>query len=188
MAKGSNFEREVCKLLSLWWTYGENDAVFWRSSQSGGRATTREKVGKSTKGQYGDIAVTDPIGQPLLDVVSIELKRGYNQASPLTILDKPPKGAEQTFEKFLEQASRDAERAGAPHWWLIHKRDRRETVIYFDYRFPHSMGIARKLRECAKRIGAFHLDGRSFMGVPFAEFLSIAEPETVKRIAECLKN
>ena len=77
MGKGAKFEREISKALSRWWTEGERDDIFWRTSQSGGRATTRKKQGKSTKNQDGDICATDPIGQPLLDITTIELKVGY---------------------------------------------------------------------------------------------------------------
>ena len=41
--KGGAWEREFSKYLSLWITEGERDDVFWRSSQSGGRATQRAK-------------------------------------------------------------------------------------------------------------------------------------------------
>ena len=94
--KGSGFEREVAKALSLWWTEGSRDDVFWRSSNSGGRATARRKRGQRTAGQHGDIAATDPVGEPFLKVVTIELKAGYGRGSwdPLTLIetDHPPKG------------------------------------------------------------------------------------------------
>jgi len=43
MAKGSSFEREICTILSKWWTNNERDDVFWRTAGSGARATTRSK-------------------------------------------------------------------------------------------------------------------------------------------------
>ncbi len=61
MPKGSNFEREICKLLSLWWTNDKRDDIFWRTSGSGARATTRSKTKQKTFGQYGDVQATDPI-------------------------------------------------------------------------------------------------------------------------------
>jgi hypothetical protein len=48
MAKGSSFEREIAKLLSLWWSEGMRDDVFYRSHASGGRFTMRRKSGKDT--------------------------------------------------------------------------------------------------------------------------------------------
>ena len=81
MAKGGDFEREVSRLLSLWWTEGARDDVFWRTSASGGRATSRAQAFKRTRYEYGDITFTDPIGKPLLDVTVIEAKRGYTNTS-----------------------------------------------------------------------------------------------------------
>jgi len=77
MAKGSNFEREVSKELSLWTTNGVRDDIYWRSSQSGGRATIRARQGKKTANSAGDICFIDPIGKPLLDIFVLELKNGY---------------------------------------------------------------------------------------------------------------
>lgn len=76
--KGSAFEREIAKQLSLWWTEGERDDIFWRTNASGARFTARRKQGKTTEGQGGDITFTDPIGKGLIDVFSIELKTGYS--------------------------------------------------------------------------------------------------------------
>ena len=104
--KGGNFERLICKQMGLWWTDGERDDIFWRTSQSGGRATTRSKSGKQTFGQYGDISATDPIGQPLLDACSFELKIGYKKWSYQDSVDKSlKKAAEQTIEKFIKQVN-----------------------------------------------------------------------------------
>ena len=95
-----------------------------------GEATGRTKRGKRTKGQYGDIVATDPIGAPLLELVVFELKRGYNQATIADLLDKPPKAAKQAYEKWIAKAREDANAAGVPYWLLIHKRDKREPVIF----------------------------------------------------------
>jgi len=58
--KGNNFEREICKKLSLWLSYGKDDDLFWRTSSSGGRFTQRLKKGLNTKNQAGDITSTSP--------------------------------------------------------------------------------------------------------------------------------
>lgn len=130
-SKGSAYERDFAKKLSLWFTYGERDDIFWRSSQSGGRATTRAKIGKSTANQYGDITATDPIGQCLIDNVTIELKRGYNNHSLMDVLyDK-----QNSLYSFIEQARTQAENAGTKYWWLIHKPDRRNPLIYIPFNF-----------------------------------------------------
>lgn len=137
MSKGADQERATAKKLSLWWSDGEDDSHFWRSSMSGGRATVRAKSGKTTANSTGDLMAMTAVGQKLLDIVSIEIKRGYNAYSVQDLIDKPnQKGG---FWDFVSQASRDASLAGVPYFLVIHKRDRREPVYvtnmpYFESR------------------------------------------------------
>ena len=59
--KGSTFERQVCRDLSRWITYGQHDDLFWRSAMSGGRATVRRAKGAAIR-QSGDITAVAPEG------------------------------------------------------------------------------------------------------------------------------
>ena len=134
-SKGADFEREIPKELSYWWTNGKRDDVFWRVKGSGSRATSRlRQHGKTTYGQHGDIKAEDPIGAPLLEVVTLELKRGYKKWSFLDVLDRPPmrKGQKkrtlQPFEQFMVQVQEDASATGT-HPVLICKRDKRRKII-----------------------------------------------------------
>jgi hypothetical protein len=127
--KGSAFERDFCKRLSLWWTTGRSDAVFWRSTTSGARATTRAKTGKKTAGQHGDITFTDPCGAMLIDLLTIELKRGYTGSSIHDILDKPNSAVRQQWEKFIEQTVKSHELSGSFGWLIVSRRDRRSEVV-----------------------------------------------------------
>lgn len=68
--KGSSYEREICKALSLWTTDGASVDVYWRSSMSGGRAT----VAKGKVRQAGDITAVAPEGHILTDQFYLELK------------------------------------------------------------------------------------------------------------------
>jgi hypothetical protein len=69
-AKGGAFEREVCKVLSLWVSHGERTDLFWRSAMSGGRATVH---GRSVR-QCGDVCSVAPEGHVLTDRYYIECK------------------------------------------------------------------------------------------------------------------
>jgi hypothetical protein len=129
--KGSAYERSVCKALSLWWSGGVSDDVFWRTSQSGGRATTRRKQGKDTRAHCGDLCALDNEGAALTRVITLELKRGYSKYTIHDILDRSDRAAQQMFEAFICQAIKAAENAGSPYWMLIHKRDKREEMVYF---------------------------------------------------------
>lgn len=76
--KGSEFEREVCKILSLYVTAGHRDDVLWRSAMSGGRATVALKKGKRLDHVAGDICAIHPAGQLLTDEYFIECKHYAN--------------------------------------------------------------------------------------------------------------
>ncbi len=134
MAKGGAFEREISRRLSAWWLSNPDadtsDVIFWRTSQSGGRATTRAKTGrKTTTAHCGDIASLDERGAPLTQLITFELKKGYSSASLHALLDKPKSAAVQIYEKWIAQAEASAKAAGSQYWAIIHSRPRRETTI-----------------------------------------------------------
>ena len=131
MAKGSNFEREICKQLSLWWTDGKRDDIFWRTSASGAMAKVRSKTKQKTFGQYGDVQAIDPIGQPLMDLVTIELKRGYTKSTLSDFVDLPERCKKSCYEKFIEQAITDCQlRDDNSEWILLVKRDYKDVVLF----------------------------------------------------------
>lgn len=74
-AKGSKFERDVCKALSLWISEGQRQDLFWRSAMSGGRATVAHKNSAALlRAQCGDICAVDPLGNVLTDDLYFECK------------------------------------------------------------------------------------------------------------------
>lgn len=73
-AKGSAFERQACKDLSLWATHQKRDDCLWRSAMSGGRSTVSTKKGKTLAHVSGDICATHPDGHPLVALFFIECK------------------------------------------------------------------------------------------------------------------
>lgn len=173
--KGSSFEREICKKLSLWWSDGQREDIFWRTSGSGARAKTRSKKGQSTFGQAGDIQATDPIGQPLIDVCTIELKRGYSRSTFADLADKPKGAKPQLYEEFIEQAATDCLNAGSFSWMLITKRDRREALVFVPPKLCYhlfetgridpckldaaaSISVFDKYDNCYKPVSIYNLD------------------------------
>lgn len=131
--KGSPFEREIAVALSLWWTKNERDDVFWRRD-SGARAKRRTRDDKHTFGAHGDIVAADPVGVPLTNCCTIELKRGYKKWSFLDIIDQLPmkKGQKnrtlQPFEEFAHQVCEDAQDINT-YPVIIARRDKRQSVI-----------------------------------------------------------
>lgn len=125
-AKGAQFERDICRQLSLWWTGGSRDDVFWRTPQSGGRATTRRKGGKETYGHYGDILAVDPIGIPLLKFMTFELKCGYKGTSPMDLMDGGPNSLWCRWIRNIQHVAHDAK---SRYWGLIVKRYGKRVIF-----------------------------------------------------------
>lgn len=73
-AKGSSFERDVCKKLSLWASSGLREDLYWRSSMSGGRSTIQAKKGKQNLTQAGDISSIDRVGAEFIEQFCVECK------------------------------------------------------------------------------------------------------------------
>lgn len=70
-SKGSGFEREIAKELSLWMTNGQRNDLFWRTHSSGALGTIGNR-----KMEYGDIMAIDDLGKPLTDNYHIECRCG----------------------------------------------------------------------------------------------------------------
>jgi len=134
LGKGDDFEREVARILSEWFSGGQRNDLFWRK-----RTRSRQMRRTKTTTQLGDIMADHPEGMPLTNVFSIELKVGYStnkkptkkvKLTPWDLLDSidyveranrigPPNLA---IIDFWEQTLRDA-RLVHKIPWLIFKRD-----------------------------------------------------------------
>lgn len=73
-AKGSQFERDVCKKLSLWLSNGTHEDLLWRSAMSGGRSTVAHKKGKRLAAQAGDISSIHELSAPFMNKFMVECK------------------------------------------------------------------------------------------------------------------
>lgn len=184
MAKGANYEREICRKLSLWWTKGERDDCFWRSSMSGGRATIRSRQGKETSGHYGDIAATNKIGHKFMSYFTVEIKCGYKKASCSNLFDvvTSKAGAKRTLMEWIKQAKTASKLAKTLNWLLIHKPDRREPIVYMNE--SAGMFLSSNL-EGKHRLFVGHLTVKKYRGqetsvyfMRLSSFLSI-NPETI---------
>lgn len=71
--KGSAWEREVCRQLSLWIGEGARTDLFVRNVISGGQFTVRSRQGDSA-GVPGDVMAAHPLSYRFLSLFSIECK------------------------------------------------------------------------------------------------------------------
>ena len=176
MAKGSQYERDFCRALSLWWTGGSDDNCFWRTSNSGGRMTVRGRKGKSTASHCGDIAALDDRGRTLVETITLELKRGYSRSTPCDILDKPERGAEQQWGQWFEQARGSAKLAGTPYWAVVARRDRRTSVVWMPQQLWADLQLSFYQNITAMTLRA---DAKTVCGMRLIDFFEHVTPDKI---------
>lgn len=181
-SKGSSYEREICKLLSMWWTDNERDDIFWRTSISGGRAKTRQKAGKKTFGQYGDIQATDPIGQPLINLCLIEIKRGYGSASFMDEMDRKGK-KKSIWGGWFSKMEKDIKIAKIPFWVLIVRRNRKKALFFLPRALRQILvHVSPGLSTCLPSV-FLNLKDLHIYGTTLENFLKHINPETIEKLS-----
>lgn len=168
--KGNNFEREISKKLSLWWSENKRDDIFWRTQSSGAFYTIRKKFGKQLSTQYGDIQAIDKDGQPFLECVCIEVKRGYN----IDFFDFLSK-KKSKFQIFLNQA-KNLDKQPV----LIYKKDRKKTIIFFEKTLFLKMQDFFSSPNFPYILMFFPDFGESFFCSDFDNFLKWCHPDFFK--------
>lgn len=189
--KGSKFERDMCKLLSLWFSHEERDDIFWRTAGSGARATVRMKnKGVMTADSAGDISAIHPSGKALTRMCIFELKRGYSQKnrsagiSLLTIVDKLVKEKDpiliQWFAK-LEQELKDHDRKFG---FIIFQRDRKNACITFQtdtFNYLKERNVKKYFMPPFGPTARIMLWKMDIVVMTLESFLEWCEPETITR-------
>lgn len=172
-SKGGGFEREVSSKLSLWFSEGTRDDIFYRSHSSGGRFTMRRKTSKDTAYQSGDITCSDPIGKVLIDNWSIECKTGYGKWDLLDLLDSNQKVTQ--IEAFFKQCKEDSDECNK-HPILVFRRAGRKICIciekkYFSY-----------LKDLFGEYGDIYISiyMNNLVVMKFDDFLNWADPSYFK--------
>ncbi len=184
--KGSAFERFLSQKLSAWWTIGKEDAIFWRTSNSGGRSTVRSRGGKQDRFHHGDLCAIDPRGQPLLDLVTIELKKGYNRSTVADLLDRSVSAKEQCYEEWIRKALEIKERVGTMSWLLIVARDRREPLLFMGRElWDEISNVMLTTGDTFTRLemeATINSEIVSFVGVTLQTFLDRITPKLITQV------
>jgi hypothetical protein len=136
-AKGSEFERKVCRVLSLFWSDGKATDLCWRSAASGARGTVSRT---KTQGYHGDLVSTDPSIDPLFRVFCFEVKhyKDFNVSESI----RGNKGCK--LLAFWRQAVRSARLSGR-FPVLIVKPNFLDELLFVE------PGVAAALRCCLNR-------------------------------------
>ena len=113
-AKGSSFEREVCKKLTLWVTGQDNPYVFWRSPSSGAVATISQ-----SSNVCGDIIAIKEEGNFFTEIFSVECKDGYPDADMMKLFKN---NKNDTIHEFWKQCINDARTADKEGMMIFRKK------------------------------------------------------------------
>lgn len=154
------FEREIAEELSLWWTKGKDDSVFWRSQTSGGRATVRSRKGKKTLGQHSDLCPTAPCAFPMIRAAVIEIKKGYAKHSLQDLIDTMARGghdeAPSMTGQWLQKAIHDHQCEGSYSWMIITRRNSRKKMVILDQKLYEILRLLRTgVDKISRRIHIF---------------------------------
>lgn len=131
-AKGSAYERELCKRISFWFSGGETEDLFWRTSGSGSRATNRRRLGQSpSKYDFGDMKHELPEGLPLTEHICWEF-RSRARFDAFTTFGTGEEDPKTSLLSSWAKASCEAD-CSVRYPILITKAVRRPEVIWIPY-------------------------------------------------------
>jgi len=150
-AKGSSFEREICKRLSLWLSHGKRTDLFWRSAMSGGRATIANRLGRGGRikvRQPGDITAVAIEGAVLTDRYVIECKHVRNLQLTAFLLEG--RGAKQSIAGYWKKLRGEAKRHHKLPM-LIAKQNNMPVIVVLEN------GITDSLSDASWRIDSADL-------------------------------
>jgi len=188
--KGSSFERTICKELSLWFTHGERDDVFWRTAGSGARATTRSKQGKSTANSCGDIGALDDIGKKLMDISVWELKKGYTGKKPservsiLSFVDGLLNQKDPILEQWITKIKKERAVHERKLWFVVFQRDRKKPVICMSKKSFEYINARSKHKWTWPPFGptaSVYTNTLNIRFMQFYDFLTWCKPEAITR-------
>ena len=133
-AKGSSFERLICRKLTEWVTGSPTPEIFWRSATSGAKATQDRKAGRGSN-MGGDLVAIHPLGQPFIDRYSVECKDRKSYGKLENLID----GKGELLE-WWGQCVRDAT-ASERYPLLIYKA--KNTPIYVAHPLDIALAVPR---------------------------------------------
>jgi hypothetical protein len=151
----------------------------------------RRKSGKDTALQGGDITASDPIGEPLIKVWSIECKTGYGKKTDkgisrwdvLDLLDSTQK--ETVLEKMWIQCCRDAKLTNRTPI-LIFRRNGRKACVMLDYNYWITKANYKFVLENQIQIKNAD-DGSTKILLPLIVFLDNISPKSFGKVKTLIK-
>lgn len=175
--KGSGFERDIAKQLTVWLTGVEKPYKYWRMPASGGLATIHEECAELS----GDIRAIAPDAEFLTDCFSIECKTGYPSTSFWQHF-KQTKGFK--IKAFWTQCCGDATKSGKRPM-LIYRKKGNKPIVGIDSVDGYRLMKIVELKELPWLSIGFpgdELPGLSM--TDFNGFFELVTPDIVKKFIE----
>lgn len=173
--KGSVWEREVGKLLSLWLTNAERGDIFSRNVLSGGAFTLAEAAGKISSRAPGDLMAAHPLAFNFLSRFSVECKHLANIGLEAYLLD--PR-AQTSLGQIISLASRQAKHIKL-EYMIVAKQNNREAIVMIDGDVGEKMMRCLRAKRGRISLSPMHhyLHRGSICMLRFCDMLSFIDPE-----------
>lgn len=170
--KGAQFERDFSRQLSMWWSSGKSDELFWRTPMSGGKATVNQSGTHA-----GDVRAVLPEGEGFTELFTLELKCGYPEADLQRVLDGT--GSKHLLFDFIKQVRRDQNLTNSNHWMLVVKRDRKKPLVFLD--MAAGERLHSKLMDSLDPMAVFICADLSFTVLPLEKLFKL-DPKEVYEV------
>jgi hypothetical protein len=157
--KGSAFERDICKLLSLWMSQGARPDIFFRNPASGGAFTLSLARGRAL-GFGGDVAAGHPLAHSFLEHFYVEAKHWKTLGLETLLL-----GRGGDFLAITKNAENQAKQVGR-HFMIVAKQNFRPTLLVM----PSAIGM----RLLGHQVSVHHtLCNGTYFATLFADMLKV---------------
>lgn len=126
--KGSNWERTVGHILSMWLTENQRSNIFARNVLSGGGFTVTVKGGKETPNIPGDLMAANPLAFAYLSLFSVECKNTEQVDLSAFLYDKHGKSF---LMKTIDHTRQQAFVHGLS-WMIFAKHNYHEAIVLME--------------------------------------------------------
>lgn len=137
--KGNRFEILISKLLSEWWSGGVDSDLFYKSQNSGARATQRHSsivsnfpnknniIERELYDQFGDISSSDPKTNLFISKFCVEVKH-YKDVNIWSLFTESKSG----LYSFWQQCKRDSEIC-KKHPFMVVRQNFKPILLAIDF-------------------------------------------------------
>jgi len=173
--KGSAWERECGKLISLWLTHGERGDIMSRNVLSGGSFTSAENAGKLSSRMPGDIMAANPLAFRFLSRFSVECKHLKDIGLLQYMLDP----RQQNPLAIIIALARRQAKAIECEFMVIAKQNRHDAIVIIDGTVGEHMMLCMQKRGARTALHPMHhyLHKGNVCVLRFVDMLKLIDPD-----------